>query len=84
MMLQAIGIAEKDVGDSLEIIIKTPKKQNYIDNRFKSNQMLTRVKYSITALMFNHVISGIESVFSSLKSHEEKKKKYPPVIINLI
>lgn len=66
---------EKDVGDSLEIIIKTPKKQNYIDNRFKSNQMLTRVKYSITALMFNHVISGIESVFSSLKSHEEKKEK---------
>ena len=66
---------EKDVGDSLEIIIKTPKKQDYIDKRFKSNQMLNRVKYSITALMFNHVISGVESVFSSSKSYERKKEK---------
>lgn len=62
---------EKDVGDSLEIIIKTPRKQKYIDERFKSNQMLTRVKYSITALMFNHVLSGIESVFSSLNKSEQ-------------
>ncbi len=64
---------EKDVGDSLEIIIKTPKKQDYIDERFKSNQMLTRVKYSITALMFNHVVSGVESVFSTLNNSKTKK-----------
>jgi len=62
---------EKDVGDSLEIIIKTPKKQNYINQRYKSNQMLTRVKYSVTTLMFNHVISGIESVFTSQKNAEK-------------
>lgn len=66
---------EKDVGDSLEIIIKTPKKQKYIDERFKSNQMLTRVKYSITALMFNHVVSGVESVFSTLNKSKRVKEK---------
>lgn len=66
---------EKDVGDSLEIIIKTPKKQSYIDQRYKSNQMLTRVKYSITALMFNHVISGIESVFTSQKNAKNQTEE---------
>ena len=66
---------EKDVGDSLEIIIKTPKKQDYIDQRYKSNQMLTRVKYSITALMFNHVISGIESVFTSQKNAKNQSEE---------
>jgi hypothetical protein len=65
---------EKDVGDSLEIIIKTPNKQDYIDQRYKSNQMLTRVKYSITALMFNHVLSGIESVFTSQKNAKNQTK----------
>ena len=66
---------EKDVGDSLEIIIKTPKKQNYINQRYKSNQMLSRVKYSITALMFNHVISGIESVFTSQNNTKNQIKE---------
>ena len=32
---------EKDVGDSIEILIKTPMKANYLDQRFASNQMLT-------------------------------------------
>tara|TARA_B100001250_G_C19778578_1_gene780775 strand:+ start:993 stop:1916 length:924 start_codon:yes stop_codon:yes gene_type:complete len=54
---------EKDVGDSTEIIIKTPFKSNYIDKRYKSNQMLNLAKYSITVIMFNHVFSGIESVW---------------------
>ena len=58
---------EKNVGDSIEIVIKTPYKQSYIDDRFKSNQMLDYAKYSITVLMFNHVISGIESVWYSQK-----------------
>ena len=54
---------EKSVGDSIEIIIKTPRKADYIDQRYKSNQMLNMAKYSITVIMFNHVISGIESVW---------------------
>jgi len=64
---------EKDVGDSLEIIIKTPKKQDYIDQRYNANQMLSRVKYSVTALMFNHVVSGIESVLTSQKNAKKNK-----------
>ena len=68
---------EKDVGDSTEIIIKTPLKENYINQRYESNQMLSAVKYSITVLMFNHVISGIESVWTNQRkaSDEQKQEK---------
>ena len=62
---------EKNVGDSTETVIKTPYKQDYIDDRFRANQMLNYAKYSITALMFNHVISGIESVWYSQKKASE-------------
>ena len=34
---------EKNVGDSTEIVIKTPFKQTYIDDRFDANQMLDYV-----------------------------------------
>ena len=64
---------EKDVGDSIEIIIKTPMKNDYINQRYNSNRMLTAAKYSITVLMFNHVISGIETVWSSQKKAIRKK-----------
>tara|TARA_B100000029_G_scaffold512538_1_gene609453 strand:- start:398 stop:1333 length:936 start_codon:yes stop_codon:yes gene_type:complete len=64
---------EKDVGDSVEIIIKTPMKNDYINQRYNSNRMLTAAKYSITVLMFNHVISGIETVWSSQKKAIRKK-----------
>tara|TARA_B100001250_G_C19814908_1_gene797806 strand:+ start:340 stop:1245 length:906 start_codon:yes stop_codon:yes gene_type:complete len=59
---------EKDVGDSTEIIIKTPLKADYIEQRYQSNQMLNMAKYSITVIMFNHVFSGIESVWSNQKN----------------
>ena len=42
-------------------------KQDFIDQRFESNRMLSAAKYSITVLMFNHVLSGIESVWSNQK-----------------
>ena len=63
---------EKNVGDSTEIVIKTPYKQSYIDDRYHANQMLDYAKYSITVLMFNHVISGIESVWYSQKKASAK------------
>jgi len=66
---------EKNVGDSTETVIKTPFKQDYIDDRYRSNQMLNYAKYSITALMFNHVISGIESVWFSQKKASEQLNK---------
>ena len=63
---------EKNVGDSTEMVIKTPYKEDYIEDRYRSNQMLNYAKYSITALMFNHVISGIESVWFSQKKATEQ------------
>ena len=42
--------------------------------------MLSRVKYSVTALMFNHVVSGIESVLTSQKN--AKKNKINNVLTN--
>ena len=64
---------EKDVGDSTEIVIKTPMKQDFIDQRFESNRMLSAAKYSITVLMFNHVLSGIESVWTNQKKANANK-----------
>ena len=56
---------EKDVGDSTEIVIKTPMKQSYLDERYKSNQWLSFAKFSVSAMMFNHVISGLEAVWAN-------------------
>lgn len=70
---------EKDVGDSTEIVIKTPMKQAYLDDRYKSNQWLSFAKFSISAMMFNHVISGLEAVWANRniknKNSEEGAKK---------
>ena len=65
---------EKDVGDSIEIIIKTPKKQIYLDQRYDSNQWLSIAKFSISAMMFNHVVSGLETVWSNRKKTNKLKK----------
>ena len=66
---------EKDVGDSIEVVIKTPFKKDYINQRYSSNQMLSAAKYSITVLMFNHVISGIESVWTNQKNARGENKE---------
>ena len=63
---------EKDVGDSTEIVIKTPMKQSYLDDRYKSNQWLSFAKFSISAMMFNHVISGLEAVWANRNIKNEK------------
>ena len=63
---------EKDVGDSTEIVIKTPMKQSYLDDRYKSNQWLSFAKFSISAVMFNHVISGLEAVWANRSIKNEK------------
>ncbi len=76
---------EKDVGDSIEIVIKTPLKQSFIDQRYLTNQLLNAAKYSITALMFNHVISGVESVWSSQRSaRKDIKQTYLKPKLNLV
>ena len=63
---------EKQLEDNTEIVIKTPLKANYLDQRFESNKMLDMAKFSITALLFNHVISGLEAVLTNQKQSREK------------
>ncbi|MBT3216311.1 MAG: hypothetical protein HOD97_04785 [Candidatus Marinimicrobia bacterium] len=62
----------KSVGDSTEYIKLTPKKNYYRDLRFDSNTLLDYSKYAISALMFNHVISGLEAVWSSSAGKKEE------------
>jgi len=64
---------EKQLEDSTEIVIKTPLKANYLDQRFESNKMLNMAKFSVTALLFNHVISGLEAVLTNQKKPREKQ-----------
>ena len=73
---------EKDVGDSTEIVIKTPMKQSYLDERYKSNQWLSFAKFSVSAMMFNHVISGLEAVWAN-RSIKNKKNGEDVKKVNL-
>jgi len=74
---------EKDVGDSIEIVIKTPNKQNYLDERFKANQWLSFAKFSISAMMFNHVVSGLEAVWANRNKDLENIKEEKKVDLDL-
>tara|TARA_S200000501_G_scaffold98676_1_gene92012 strand:- start:12401 stop:13333 length:933 start_codon:yes stop_codon:yes gene_type:complete len=58
---------EKDVGDTIEIIIKTPNKNKFLNMRKDSNDLLNYAKFSISVIMFNHLLSGIDAVISSQK-----------------
>jgi len=68
---------EKDVGDSVEIVIKTPNKQDYLDKRYQANQWLSFAKFSVSAMMFNHVLSGLEAVWANRNkdSHDVNQEK---------
>lgn len=70
---------EKDVGDSTEIVIKTPKKQNYLMQRDDSNKLKRYANYSISAVLFNHVISGLEAVVSNQRKAGKGKKSVDKV-----
>ena len=78
---------EKDVGDSTEIVIKTPKKQNYLDDRYEANQWLSFAKFSVSAMMFNHVVSGLEAVWANRNKKSlinEKSSKKTDLNIGLL
>lgn len=66
---------EKSVGDSTESIKLTPNKNYYRDLRFDSNTLKDYSKYAISAIMFNHVISGLEAVWSSSRGKNEVPEK---------
>jgi len=64
---------EKQLEDSTEIVIKTPMKADYLNQRYVSNQVKTMAKYSITTLLFNHVFSGLEAVLASQKKAQKQQ-----------
>jgi len=67
---------EKDVGDSTEIIISTLNKEDYVGQRASSNDYLNMAKYAVSAVMFNHVISALEAVWSThIRSKPKKEQK---------
>ena len=66
---------EKDVGDTVEIVIKTPYKNNYLNQRQESNEWLSIAKFSISALMFNHILSGMDAVLSNQRKSIDKVKQ---------
>jgi len=68
-------VKEKTVEDTTEIILMTPNKKDYLDEREKSNDLLKMANYAITAIMFNHVISGLDAVFTNQKQAREKAQK---------
>ncbi len=65
----------KDVGDSTEIILMTPNKDKYLDLRLDNNDLLKIGSYAVTAVMFNHVISAIEAVYSAQADARRKARK---------
>jgi len=56
---------EKQVGDSTEIILMTDNKSEYLDLRNENNDLLKIAGYATTVIMFNHVLSAIEAVYSA-------------------
>ena len=68
-------IKEKQTEDGTEILIMTKNKEKYLDMRYKSNTYLKMATYAVSAVMFNHVISALEAVWTS-QSDARKKKTY--------
>ncbi len=68
-------IVEKTVEDTIEIILMTPNKNDYNNERDKSNQYLKLANYAVSAIMFNHVISGIEAVLTNQRKARSKAEQ---------
>ena len=52
---------EKSVGDSVEILVMTDFKNNYLDQRAESNDAYRLATYTVTAIMFNHLVSAFDA-----------------------
>jgi len=75
---------EKDVGDSTEIIISTFNKEDYVDQRARSNDYLNIAKFAVSAVMFNHVISALEAVWSTQIRNRPKKEQKVQTNVGLL
>ena len=66
-------IKYKDVGDTTEIIISSPDKNDYVNQRANSNEYLNMATYAASAIMFNHVISAFEAVWTATRQSRKNK-----------
>ena len=62
---------------NVESIILTKNKNYYRDLRYDSNQLKHYSRYAITAIMFNHIISGLDAAIIS-----NKNNNFPNVHLN--
>lgn len=64
---------EKSVGDSVEIIVMTDLKRNYINQRARANDAFRIGTFTVTAIMFNHLISAFDAFI------ETRRRQISPV-----
>jgi hypothetical protein len=59
-------------------------KEDYVDQRAQSNDYLNMAKFAISAVMFNHVISAMDAVWSTQSSNRPKKEKKVKTDVGLL
>lgn len=64
---------QKKVGKNFELLVMTDNKKDYLDKRARHNKLLKFAKYSITAVMFNHLFSAVDAAWEVKKSSSKKK-----------
>ena len=52
---------EKSVGDSVEVLVMTERRDEYLSMRQEYNSLLQVASYAVSAIMFNHLISAIDA-----------------------
>ena len=62
---------ENSVGDT---IVMTNNRDNYLDIRYHYNRYLSYATYSISAVMFNHIISAVDAVWTTRKRAKKQSK----------
>jgi hypothetical protein len=58
-------IFDKSVGDSTEYLVMTKNRDSYLDLREEHNRYLQLAAYSVSAIMFNHIISAVDAVWET-------------------
>lgn len=52
---------EKSVGDSVEVLVMTERRDKYLSMRQEYNRLLQVASYAVSAIMFNHLVSAIDA-----------------------
>lgn len=64
-------IVQKSIKDGKdELIVMTPNKQHYLNLRNDSNILYKNAKFAASALLFNHIFSALDALWSANKNKE--------------